>query len=32
MATEDDLLMDTKGGAGIDDQMVMMCRSVLVEN
>jgi len=32
MATEGDLPMDTKGGTGIDDQMVMVCRSVLVED
>jgi len=31
MATKGDLPMDTKGGAGIVDQMVMVCRSVLVD-
>ena len=32
MATEGDLPMDTKGGTGIDDQMVMVCRSVVEDN
>ena len=31
MATEDDLPMGTKGGIGIDDQMMMVCRSVVVD-
>jgi len=32
MATEGDLPMDAKGDAGIDGQMAMLCRSVLVED
>jgi len=28
---KDDLPMGTKGGAGIDDQMMMVCRSVVVD-
>ena len=31
MATKGDLPMDTKGGAGIVDQMVIVCRSVVVD-
>ena len=31
MATRGDLPMDTKGGVGIVDQMVMVCRSVVVD-
>jgi len=31
MATRGDLPMDTKGGVGIVNQMVMVCRSVVVD-